>query len=921
MLLALLMGFVAPMTASAQSDGFFRGGNDNYQNRDSEIPITGSGIQNDDFGAPLGSGLLILTVVGAGYAISRRRKSYKTHETHKSYNHSAALFLAIVMLLGMTNCKKKQAEPQNVVVNQVMITLDAGGNGGSKHTINTTTGAVTFQDGDVIYVGDGNHYIGKLTREDGVFSGNINQPANNTEIYFYFVGGLTPSATPSAGSTSSFTVDISNQSTKMPVLSSNHTTYHEGTTSYSCKLQNKCALVKFTTASTSAAVRVGGLYTKATINFATSSITPEGTTGFVTLNSGSETEKWAVLLPQASFIAEAAVAQQGYTVTVPAIAADDFITGESAINISTTTHNIYLDYLTSEYTAQNGDVLKGCNYSGGYKKVSIADNATITLDNVNIVSTSSPFCAGLTCLGNATIILADGTTNKVTGYGSFDGITISQYYKTLTIQGTGSLEAYGGSSGGCGIGGGKVRIEGGIITATAGANSGSAGIGLKAGSNNTSATITITGGTVTAVGKGAGAGIGTGGLSLNQGYIGNITISGGNVTAIGGTYGAGIGCGRYGICSNITIEGGTVNATGGQNAAGIGSAEGSSSYQSNCTGTISITDGVTSVTATKGEGASNSIGVGYSSYSKCTMVTIGGTEYWKSNAYQNDGATYLTQSPLVYPTPGSSIPEGAINGRFTINSDNDQVYFSRGNLQAIGTTTSSPSGGWTWTFATNQWDYIGNSAANTRINGNGTISNAGTVDLFGYSTGNTYYGINNSTSNNDYDGDFVDWGGLIGTGWRTLTGDEWAYVFNTRASGSTVNSTDNARYTFATINTDGTSVYGLVLFPDDVTIVTDEATSWGNVNTPSDSWSNSTQCTTAQWNALATKGCVFLPFAGYRSGTTVTINSRGDYRSSTPDGSTASYSYYVRFYEGHLEPKRSYYRSSGYSVRLVYDAN
>lgn len=151
------------------------------------------------------------------------------------------------------------------------------------------------------------------------------------------------------------------------------------------------------------------------------------------------------------------------------------------------------------------------------------------------------------------------------------------------------------------------------------------------------------------------------------------------------------------------------------------------------------------------------------------------------------------------------------------------------------------------------------------------------------------------------------------------TGDEWTYVFNTRASGSTVNSTDNARYTFATINTDGTSVYGLVLFPDGVTIVTDEATSWGDVNTPSDSWSNSTQCTTAQWNALAIKGCVFLPYAGYRSGTTVTLNSRGDYRSSTSDSST--YAYYVRFYPGTLVPKRSFYRSSGYSVRLVYDAN
>lgn len=29
-------------------------------------------------------------------------------------------------------------------------------------------------------------------------------------------------------------------------------------------------------------------------------------------------------------------------------------------------------------------------------------------------------------------------------------------------------------------------------------------------------------------------------------------------------------------------------------------------------------------------------------------VTIGGTEYWKDNAYVGTGSTYLTQSQLVY---------------------------------------------------------------------------------------------------------------------------------------------------------------------------------------------------------------------------------------------------------------------------------
>ena len=59
---------------------------------------------------------------------------------------------------------------------------------------------------------------------------------------------------------------------------------------------------------------------------------------------------------------------------------------------------------------------------------------------------------------------------------------------------------------------------------------------------------------------------------------------------------------------------------------------------------------MTQVTATKGgEDAPNSIGAGDGG--SCGTVTIGGTEYWNGSAYQNGGATYLTTSPLVYPTP------------------------------------------------------------------------------------------------------------------------------------------------------------------------------------------------------------------------------------------------------------------------------
>ena len=563
----------------------------------------------------------------------------------------------VAMALGFTHCKKEQIEPQNVV-KTVGITLKVGGNGGSKHAIDTNNGGVTFQDGDVIYVGNGSSYIGTLTRAEGVFSGNINEPADNTEIYFYFVGGLTPSTTPSAGSTSSFTVDISDQSSQMPVLSCNHVTYHTGSTSYSCTLQNQCALVKFTTpTSTSAPVRVGGLYSEAKIDFANNSITNNGTTGFIKLKSESETAKWAVLLPQTSFSgAEGVIADKGYRISIsmPTIEADAFLTGDDAISISSSlSQNRYLQWATDSLTLEDGDHVYGLladNY-----KVEVenkAGGATVTLDNVTINGTNSINYkwAGITCLGDAKIILRG--TNTVKGfYLTFPGIHIAEN-KTLTISGDGSLNASSNGTG-AGIGG---------------------GLDLSCGS------IVIQQGTIVATGGTMSAGIGAGCGNYNTVVCGDITIQGGTVTANGGRWGAGIGSGAgWGLdkdnsistCGDISINGGTVIAVGGDGgntsdlfpqfssiltggaAIGTGSALDPQIYldyagKSTC-GNITISGA--SIHCTKGGGdnpAQHSIGKNHSDNSgTCGTVTVGGNEYYDGSNYLNDGNTYLAQSPLV----------------------------------------------------------------------------------------------------------------------------------------------------------------------------------------------------------------------------------------------------------------------------------
>ena len=238
-----------------------------------------------------------------------------------------------------------------------------------------------------------------------------------------------------------------------------------------------------------------------------------------------------------------------------------------------------------------------------------------------------------------------------------------------------------------------------------------------------------------------------------------------------------------------------------------------------------------------------------------------------------------------------AVPAGALNGEFTINSNGDKFYFSKGNLRYT-------SGA--WSFFDNQWEYYPTYSADS-------------WDKFGWSTSATTYGMNTSTSNSTYSGDFKDWGDAVGSGWRTLTSAEWTYVFNTRTTGGTVFGTAQARYAHATINTGETSVNGMILFPDGVDITAAEVTTAGTVNATS-AWA--TKCTTAQWSALAAKGCVFLPAAGGRNGTMVIgAGSAGNYWSSSPNGT--DYAYYVSFGSGRLYPADYYYRYVGRSVRLV----
>ena len=369
-----------------------------------------------------------------------------------------------------------------------------------------------------------------------------------------------------------------------------------------------------------------------------------------------------------------------------------------------------LSKLTAESTPEYATATDGMTITGtlgANVKVSIAAGATVTLDNVVILGEHTGdlnnMWAGLTCLGNATIILKDGTVNTVRGFHDhFPAIYIPgdrhnpANNKTLIIKGgelgSGRLVARNNGHA-AGIGGvksdeslnqlalsaGNIEIQGGVIQATAGeycAAIGAAasdtcgyirisggeiqaegvqygvGIGCGAGMNVPGGSaqcgdITITGGKIMAFGTG-GAAIG----NCSAGVCGNITISGGTVLAYGEGYGCpGIGSGYKETedfqtrCGNITISGGAVEANGGYKAPGIGS--GGSGDQSGTCGSITITSGVTEVVAKMGQSTTNSIGPAEEG-GKCGTVTIGGKTYWVENQYDNGGEVYLQQDLIEY---------------------------------------------------------------------------------------------------------------------------------------------------------------------------------------------------------------------------------------------------------------------------------
>ena len=261
-----------------------------------------------------------------------------------------------------------------------------------------------------------------------------------------------------------------------------------------------------------------------------------------------------------------------YTATNPELKRNQMMTAKAKLDLN---GNMRLDVVdlsaldpstfptdansTPYYTVSDGDILTGT--FPGNCDLCIPDGATVTL--AGVTHHAGQYISGIKCLGSATIILAPGTVNDLTrgDDSAFYGIGMTKYGAcTLTIEGSGTLNASGGLY--AGIGG-----------------------------NSASHHIVINGGNITATGGSHAAGIG----ARNSGKCGNITINGGTVNATGGQYATGIGCGfRDSRCGDITFAGGTVTVTNG----GVGDRGGSGNRCGNVYfsgGTVTVWGGISLV--------------------------------------------------------------------------------------------------------------------------------------------------------------------------------------------------------------------------------------------------------------------------------------------------------------------------------------
>lgn len=251
--------------------------------------------------------------------------------------------------------------------------------------------------------------------------------------------------------------------------------------------------------------------------------------------------------------------------------------------------------------------------------------------------------------------------------------------------------------------------------------------------------------------------------------------------------------------------------------------------------------------------------------------------------------------------------DGVLPGWFSI-APGEKARFAQGNVQYKASTN-------TWRFAEHQYDFVGEDEVgnvyigDTKCNNNSVdnIVYDGWLDVFGWGTGKNP--MEYKMFPNLY-AEYVDWGRnpFINGGnkndiWRTMTDEEWGYLFDQRPNATKLRGQ-------AVVN----GVNGYILLPDDWKLPA------GLTFKPEPENLTANVYSLAQWDKMEKAGAVFLPAAGDRTMRwMVTPSDGGNYWSSSwynkEDDEVASAWFYAKG-SGARFGRRVF---DALSVRLVQD--
>lgn len=259
----------------------------------------------------------------------------------------------------------------------------------------------------------------------------------------------------------------------------------------------------------------------------------------------------------------------------------------------------------------------------------------------------------------------------------------------------------------------------------------------------------------------------------------------------------------------------------------------------------------------------------------------------------------------------SNVPEGALNGVFTVNNEGGQIYFSKGNLWYYN-AEEEPY----WKFADHQWDCNTNDAICYFCWGTSGYNHGANLympesfsqtsdDFFAYGDPKANLGDNTGKADWGYNA-IVNGGNQEGL-WRTPHALEFSYIMYQRKTDS------NVKFVKAKVN----DLDGCIFFPDDW-----DASKY-TINNPNESEgsSDANVISAEDWTSiLEPAGCVFFPTAGwlnaYGTGEIHHQGRQGAYWCSNISANGNPSHFYILLHGISYNPQ---VRFSHYCVRLVRD--